>query len=138
MDIIDSAEFPGVLPVIECGAHKGRRGSTGMIDPSQPSPQARALVNNKNNLADMTLRKTLAQVEREKVASITELDHERLEVLDFLRNLKRCDSDRDPTYLKYLKKPKDPKPKDGAENEAVQGNDLASQRDDVSPGGDAE
>ncbi|XP_064634069.1 uncharacterized protein LOC135491982 isoform X2 [Lineus longissimus] len=74
-----------------------------MIDPSQPSPQARALVNNKNNLADMTLRKTLAQVEREKVASITELDHERLEVLDFLRNLKRCDSDRDPTYLKLFK-----------------------------------
>jgi hypothetical protein len=71
-----------------------------MTDPSQTSPQARALVNNRNNLADMYLRKTLAQVEREKTASITELDHERLEVLDFLRNLKICDSDKDPTYLK--------------------------------------
>jgi HD superfamily phosphohydrolase YqeK len=71
-----------------------------MIDPTQPSPKALAAVNNKNNLADVRLRYTLAQVEREKVAKMNDLHHERLEVLGLLHDIQRRDTDKDPVYLK--------------------------------------
>ncbi|XP_064625989.1 uncharacterized protein LOC135486818 [Lineus longissimus] len=104
-EIIDSAEFDTV-PKIECGggSSRRRRGIARMMDdPNQPSPQALAQVNNKNNLAEMRLRRVLAQVERERISRMTLLKQDRLEAMNLLHAINTRESDKDPAYLKHFK-----------------------------------
>ena len=69
-----------------------------MSSVSTEAPSSRALrhLNNRNNVADLYLRKRLQQMEREKNFYISYLDKDRLDVTDFLKNLQRCDSDELP------------------------------------------
>ncbi|KAL8624044.1 hypothetical protein ACOMHN_019467 [Nucella lapillus] len=62
---------------------------------SSKAPSSRALrqLNSRNNAADLTLRRRLAQMEREKNFHMSYLDKDRLDITDFLKNLHRCDSD---------------------------------------------
>lgn len=68
----------------------------GPVDPSQPSSRAMQWVKNRNNIIDNYLKKQVEQYEREKDLSISVIDQDRLDIHDFLKSLKKCDSDNLP------------------------------------------
>ena len=73
-------------------------------DGSTPkTSQAMKFVNNKNNKVEQRLRKTLDQYSRERTLSMYQLDQERLDIHDFLRDLKRCESNESPEAKRYVK-----------------------------------
>ena len=65
-------------------------------DPNNPAGNSTVLeiVRNKNNLADLILRKRVEEYERELQWTIVKIDQERLDVFDFLKKLKICESDK--------------------------------------------
>ncbi|GFO41597.1 elongation factor 1-beta [Plakobranchus ocellatus] len=78
-----------------------------MSEPPKEGPSNRALrqLNNRNNLADLKLRKTLEQFDREKVFSISMLDRDKLDTRDFLKAVRYCDSDYLPQSRAFLGSP---------------------------------
>ena len=61
--------------------------------PETPAKTAMKNLAVRNNVADLHLRKKLYHMERQKVYSLTDLDKDRLDVNDFLKNLRKCESD---------------------------------------------
>ena len=55
--------------------------------------QSLEIVRNKNNAAELMLRRRLDAYDREKALSIMTIDHDRLDTKDFLKDLKICNSD---------------------------------------------
>ena len=47
----------------------------------------------KNNVAENLLKRRLEAFDRMESMSVFNIDHERLDLCDFLRNLRKCDSD---------------------------------------------
>lgn len=72
------------------------KGAGGSHDPNQPTQRAMHFIKNKNNISDMRLRQTLVQYDREKASSMYNIDHARLDVKDFLRDVRYCASDQLP------------------------------------------
>ena len=62
----------------------------------QPSAKAMQWVKNRNNIIDMYLKKQIDQFEREKDLHISLIDQDRLDIHDFLKQLKKCESDNLP------------------------------------------
>ena len=52
------------------------------------------IVRNKNNMADLILRKRIEIYRRELQWAIVKIDQERLDDFEFLRKLKICESDK--------------------------------------------
>jgi hypothetical protein len=50
-------------------------------------------VRTKNNIDDLKLKRELGQSEKEKAISLLLIDHEKLDLREFLRTIKVCDSD---------------------------------------------
>ena len=48
---------------------------------------------NKNNLADMYLQKKLETFEREKSYSVLQIDHERIDAMEFMKNIRKREPD---------------------------------------------
>ncbi len=65
---------------------------------SSPRSKASAMqwVKNRNNIIDMYLKKQIEQYEREKDLRISLIDQDRLDIKDFLKALKKCESDNLP------------------------------------------
>ena len=55
--------------------------------------QSLELVRNKNNVAELELRRRLEKYDREQTVSITNLDIEKIDVTDFLKGVKKIHSD---------------------------------------------
>ncbi|KAJ8299108.1 hypothetical protein KUTeg_023168 [Tegillarca granosa] len=58
-----------------------------------PSGRALKFLNNKNNLADLYLKKRLAQFDREKTFSVSHMDRDKFDTVDVLKQIHQCDSD---------------------------------------------
>ena len=72
------------------------------MDPTQPSMKAMSMVKIRNNITDRELRRTLGHFEDEKSAAILVIDHDRLDMRDFLRSIKHCGSDELPEARQYV------------------------------------
>ena len=48
---------------------------------------------NKNNLADMYLQKKLHTYEREKSYNILQIDHERIDAMEFMKHIRKREPD---------------------------------------------
>ena len=62
------------------------------MDANSPSAKAMAWVKNRNNISDMHLRKKLEVYERQRDLNMTTIDQDRLDTKDFLKVVKKCDS----------------------------------------------
>ncbi|KAJ8299101.1 hypothetical protein KUTeg_023161, partial [Tegillarca granosa] len=69
-----------------------------------PSGRALKFLNNKNNLADLYLKKRLAQFDREKTFSVSHMDRDKFDTVDVLKQIHQCDSDLLPASQRYLDK----------------------------------
>ena len=69
---------------------------------SGPAGRTLKTLNNKNNLANLYMKKQLDQLTREQTFSITHLDRNRFETHDFLQQVQRKDSDKHPASIKYV------------------------------------
>ena len=67
-----------------------------MAQTAQPSLKSRALVRNRNNISEMKLAKQIKDYDRERSMIILSLDHDRLDMKDFLKQIKKCESDELP------------------------------------------
>lgn len=71
-----------------------------------PSGRALKFLNNKNNLADLYLKKRLAQFDREKTFSVSHMDRDKFDTVDVLKQIHQCDSDLLPASQRYVIKHK--------------------------------
>ncbi|KAK2184343.1 hypothetical protein NP493_271g03024 [Ridgeia piscesae] len=64
-------------------------------DPSAPPGRASIIetVRNKNNKEEVRLRRRLTEYSKELATKIVQIDHDRLDAFDFLRQLRMCESD---------------------------------------------
>ena len=64
-------------------------------DPSAPPSRNTIIetVRNKNNKEDVRLRRRLTEYSKELATKIIQIDHDRLDAFDFLRQLRMCESD---------------------------------------------
>jgi predicted adenine nucleotide alpha hydrolase (AANH) superfamily ATPase len=60
---------------------------------SSPSGVSLKRLNIKNNLAELYLKKQLDQYKREKTFSISHIDRDRFDTRDFLKQVKKIESD---------------------------------------------
>ena len=68
----------------------------GTPDPNQPSPRAMHFIKNRNNMNDLQLKRQLDKFNKEKAVCMYNIDHDRLDVKDFLKDVKHCASDELP------------------------------------------
>ena len=68
-------------------------GTGGEEDPRRRSTILE-LVQNKNNMAENLLRKRLAKYQRQLDLTILKMDNDRLDVFDFLKKVKLCQSNK--------------------------------------------
>ena len=61
-----------------------------------PSGSRLKTLNNRNNLANLYLKKRLEHFSREKTFRIAHLDRDRFDTLDFLQNICKVESDSHP------------------------------------------
>ena len=72
----------------------GVRSSTaGMAESAQPAIKNMAIVKNKNNVTEMTLAKQIEEYKREQSMVLLSIDQDRLDMKDFLRQIRICESD---------------------------------------------
>ena len=62
------------------------------MDTNSPSAKAMAWVKNRNNISEMYLRKSLELFEKERDINMTLIDQDKLDVMDFKKHIKKCDS----------------------------------------------
>lgn len=96
--LIDSSEVPSSSFERKKIASRTPGGAT-MAQTIQPTLKNRALFRNRNNISDMILAKQIKDYDREKSMIILNLDHDRLDMKDFLRQIKICKSDELPESL---------------------------------------
>lgn len=57
-------------------------------------------INNKNSLVDISLARKISGFQREYNSKMNRLDYERVDLRKFLKQIYRCDSDKDPMAIK--------------------------------------